>query len=136
MALICRYTVSATYMTSTGTPTGPLPSGYSLIYLRIGLFRVSPLSLFKVLGMATSEPPNNSLGLDLDTQTPTEPEQSPKATELSSSVPASHSDTIVAESADTNADQQWKDGDAAEKKKPYVNPDRVKTGGSPRVSQR
>jgi hypothetical protein len=63
---------------------------------------------------STSEPPPNSLGLDFDQlkiQDPAESETKPE-------------DPPQSPSQET---------EAAEKKKPYVNPERVKTGGSQRV---
>ncbi|KAJ7734936.1 hypothetical protein DFH07DRAFT_844313 [Mycena maculata] len=64
--------------------------------------------------MANSESPANSLGLDFDQlkiQDPTETESKPEATPQSPSQDAAES---------------------TEKKKPYVNPERVKTGGNQR----
>jgi hypothetical protein len=60
----------------------------------------------------TSEPPQNSLGLDFNQLSIQDPPAEAKA----------------------EGTPQSPTQDAEEKKKPYINPERVKTGGNQRVS--
>ena len=100
--------------------------------------------------MANPDPPPNSLGLDIvqsepasDTQSTLEnpPSPSPQPTTQSS---ADATDSVAADTAESpvspttpatgtdNVDDASKPN--VSKKTPYVNPERVKTGGLPRVN--
>jgi len=91
--------------------------------------------------MATPDPPPNSLGLDLAHPEPAEDTQSkvasppsspPQPTAQSPTDTASPTTTDAAATASstTNANDATKSN--APKKAPYINPERVKTGGLPR----
>jgi len=93
--------------------------------------------------MATPDPPPNSLGLDLTHPEPAVDSQSteasppsppPQPTTQSSTDTASHDtdDASAAETKPTNVDGATKSN--VSKKTPYVNPERVRTGGLPRVN--
>lgn len=100
-----------------------------------------------------AEPPKDSLGLDLDSlkindeQNKPAPEQSDKdEAPVAETVPETPTSTEadVQSSQDATATEPTGDATATddkklpprEKKKPYVNPERVKTGGSQRVREK
>ncbi|KAI9446607.1 hypothetical protein H4582DRAFT_584008 [Lactarius indigo] len=93
--------------------------------------------------MATPDPPPNSLGLDLVRPEPAlDPQTSPTLASSPTPQPASEStadstpDTDAAAAATTPTTDVAKVEDVAKsnlsKKSPYVNPERVRTGGLPR----
>ena len=88
-----------------------------------------------------SDPPpadqaaSNSLGLDLDTlkepdtAPPTQPKDASPAPEDASQLTEESKEEDEGDSKDEETSKK----EPKEKKKPYVNPDRVKTGGAQRV---
>jgi hypothetical protein len=92
--------------------------------------------------MATPDPPPNSLGLDLAHPEPASDSQPKGAPEPSPPEPTAQSPTDTASPATPdaaattssvpNANDATKSN--APKKAPYINPERVKTGGLPRVN--
>ncbi|KAI0273864.1 hypothetical protein BC834DRAFT_840624 [Gloeopeniophorella convolvens] len=87
--------------------------------------------------MATPDPPPNSLGLDLanpepvvETKGPMPPSApSPQLTQPTVTTSTPTTSTTITDT--TKPDEDARPG-AAKKKSPYVNPERVKTGGAPR----
>ena len=80
--------------------------------------------------METTDPPVNSLGLDLEDPTVS------SSSDIPHSIPDPNADdTSLTEIAADDAEKSVSADDAKprDKKKPYVNLERVKTGGIPRV---
>ncbi|KAH9180394.1 hypothetical protein EDB89DRAFT_1918987 [Lactarius sanguifluus] len=93
--------------------------------------------------MATPDPPPNSLGLDLVRPEPAlDPQTSPTLASSPTLQPATESTADSTPDTDTTAAATTPTTDVAKvedvaksnlpKKSPYVNPERVKTGGLPR----
>jgi hypothetical protein len=95
--------------------------------------------------MANPDPPPNSLGLDIVQSEPTSDAQSTSANSPSPSPQQPSADVTDSVATDTPSSPttpatgtEKVDDDATKpnlsKKTPYVNPERVKTGGLPRVN--
>ena len=90
------------------------------------------------------DPPKDALGLDLNSLTIADPHppqtadsqqtEEPQATSAADAQsPANQNEAQEPPATVTDADPKSPTAAPREKKKPYVNPERVKTGGAPRV---
>jgi hypothetical protein len=88
---------------------------------------IAPANVSAAQIMASEETPTNSLGLDFDRLKINEPD--PQSSETSNTVVDAPPEGPAPHDVATGPNQTEK-----EKKKPYINPERVKTGGIQRVS--
>jgi hypothetical protein len=99
---------------------------------------VEPLVLFVFPGHTMTSSQNNTLGLDFDhlrIQSPSDSPPSQGELVLDSNSTTDSQQQPLQQDAHDQSTPEPENQDSKERKRPYINPERVRTGGTQRVSE-